>query len=217
MFKHEIKYKDFNGEEQKETFYFNLDEGELVELELGVQGGSMTSMLSTIIQTNDGETLVKTFKRIIDLSYGQRSPDGRLFDKDPSILRAFKATGAYSVLFKDLSTNAEFASVFINQIMPGGNAATALEAAEKGKTLSETIRARSESSMQGHKKSDKSEHEGSDIQDVPAEPASRSVTADPPVELRSVTEPVPSPKVEPKEDLRKLTKAELMARLNAQN
>lgn len=217
MLKKSITYEDFNGDEQTEDYYFNLTKAELVEVELGVKGGSLTELLKIVIATTDGAQIIEAFKRIISMSYGRRSPDGTRFLKTKDIFEEFSSTGAYHVLFMELATDADKASAFINGIMPGGNVQQALAEANSNKSDSDIARERSQANLAGFKK--KADHEGSDIQDVPtpAEPAQhaifedqRSVTSDPPEELRSVTKA-------PKEDLSKLTKAQLMARLNGQS
>lgn len=39
MLKKTITYKDYNGVERTEDFWFNLNETEITEMELGVHGG----------------------------------------------------------------------------------------------------------------------------------------------------------------------------------
>ena len=74
MLKKTIKYKDFNGNEREEDFYFNLMQSEIAELELSTVGG-FTESIQKIIQTQDGPEIIKQFKNIILKSYGERSAD----------------------------------------------------------------------------------------------------------------------------------------------
>ena len=67
MLKKTIKYTDYNGVDRTETFYFNLSRGELIELELSVNGG-FTEMLDKIIQSQDAPEIMKWFKKIIMMS-----------------------------------------------------------------------------------------------------------------------------------------------------
>lgn len=39
MLKKEITYKDYNGTERTESFYFNLSQAELMEMEMSTSGG----------------------------------------------------------------------------------------------------------------------------------------------------------------------------------
>lgn len=117
MIKKRIKYKDFNGEERTEDFYFHLMESEIAELELSTVGG-FTEAVERIIQSNDVPEIIKQFKRIILASYGKKSPDGRRFEKSEELRAEFSQTNAYSKLFMELATDDEAASAFINGIVP---------------------------------------------------------------------------------------------------
>ena len=117
MFKKTIKYKDFNGNEREEDFYFNLMQSEIAELELSTVGG-FTESIQKIIQTQDGPEIIKQFKKIILKSYGEKSADGKRFIKSDELSEAFSQTNAYSELFMELATDDEAASAFINGIVP---------------------------------------------------------------------------------------------------
>lgn len=117
MFKKQVTYENFNGEEVTEILYFNLTEAELLELELKHPGG-YSDYLNRIIEAKDRATLVSIFKELILLSYGEKSDDGRTFMKSPEIAHAFECTNAYNVLFMELATNDESASAFANGVIP---------------------------------------------------------------------------------------------------
>lgn len=117
MLKKTIKYKDFNGNEREEDFYFNLMQSEIAELELSTVGG-FTESIQKIIQTQDGPEIIKQFKKIILKSYGEKSADGKRFIKSDELSEAFSQTNAYSELFMELATDDEAASAFINAIVP---------------------------------------------------------------------------------------------------
>ena len=117
MHKETITYKDYNGLERKEDFFFNLTKAELTEMELGVVGG-FTEMVQKIIDTQDAPQLIKTFKDMILKSYGEKSADGRRFVKSQELSDAFAQTEAYSQLFMALATDAERASKFVNGVIP---------------------------------------------------------------------------------------------------
>lgn len=117
MLKKTIKYKDFNGNEREEDFYFNLMQSEIAELELSTAGG-FTESIQKIIQTQDGPEIIKQFKKIILKSYGEKSADGKRFIKSDELSEAFSQTNAYSELFMELATDDEAASAFINGIVP---------------------------------------------------------------------------------------------------
>lgn len=117
MLKKTIVYTDFNGNERKEDFYFNLSKAEIMEMELSISGG-LAESINRIVATQDAPAIIKTFKDLILKAYGEKSPDGRRFMKSPEITAAFEQTDAYSELFMELATNTDAASEFINGIIP---------------------------------------------------------------------------------------------------
>lgn len=117
MLKRPITYEDFNGNTVTETFYFNLSKPELVELEVNMDGG-FTATMQRIIETGDNKRLVEEFKRLILLSYGVKSEDGKFFMKSEQLKSEFEHSAAYISLFMELSTNDTSAAAFINGIVP---------------------------------------------------------------------------------------------------
>lgn len=123
MFKKTIAYTDYNGEKRKEDFYFNLNKAELMEMQLS-QNGGLYNHLMRIIKTKDTPELVKMFKEIIMMSYGEKSPDGKRFLKSDEIRRDFECSEAYSELFMELATNSDSAAEFVNALLPSDYQAT---------------------------------------------------------------------------------------------
>ena len=117
MYKRTIKYEDYNGVEREEDFYFHLNKAEVIEME-GSESGGYGEMLKRIVMSKDGPTIMKTFKTFILKSYGEKSPDGKYFNKSEEISKAFEHTEAYSILFTELCTDADKAIEFINAILP---------------------------------------------------------------------------------------------------
>lgn len=117
MFKKTIKYTDFDGNERKEDFYFNLTKAELLEMQLSIEGG-LQGHLERIIKTQSQPELIKMFKDIIMRAYGEKSPDGKRFMKSDEIRQNFECTEAYSELFMELATNSDAAAEFINALLP---------------------------------------------------------------------------------------------------
>lgn len=117
MLKKTIQYTDYNDVKREEDLYFNLTETELAEMQLEVTGG-LASMLQAIVKAQDIPTIAKLFKQLILKAYGQKSPDGRRFIKSEELSREFSQTGAYNVLYMELSQDAEKASEFITGIIP---------------------------------------------------------------------------------------------------
>lgn len=117
MYKKTITYTDYDGNERTEDFYFNLSKAEVMEMELGTEGG-MKNFLEKIVQEKDSKKIVEAFKDIILRSYGEKSADGRRFMKSKEISDMFSNTEAYSELFMQLATDAKAASEFVNGVVP---------------------------------------------------------------------------------------------------
>lgn len=112
-----IKYTDFNGDEVEEEFYFNLTKAELIELEMGHDGG-LSEALKRIVASKDGNKIMGEFKSLLLKAYGVRSEDGKRFIKSQAASEEFASTEAYSELFTSIVTDPEYAAEFISSIMP---------------------------------------------------------------------------------------------------
>lgn len=117
MLKRDITYEDFNGNRITETFFFNLTKSELVELEAGYDGG-LQEAITKIIDAKDFKALILEFKKIVLLSYGIKSEDGKRFIKSDQIREEFAQTAAYDALFTELATDENAAVIFLTGIMP---------------------------------------------------------------------------------------------------
>ena len=117
MLKKTITYKDFNGEEVSEDFFFHLSKAELVELEMSHKGG-LSAALERIVAAEDNQSIIAEFKNIILSSYGKRSEDGKRFIKTQEMRDEFVSTEAYSTLFMELVTDTNAAVEFINGVIP---------------------------------------------------------------------------------------------------
>lgn len=116
MFKKTITYNDFNGVERTEDFYFHLTKAELIKLEFSESGG-LTHIIEEITKEEDTEALLNIFDKVIRMSYGKRSLDGKHFEKKPEYANSFLASEAYSELFMEFMQDANKASEFINGIV----------------------------------------------------------------------------------------------------
>lgn len=116
MLRREITYTDFNGEEKTDVFYFHLTKAEILEFNLSYKGG-LTAFLEDMVKEKNMAKLVEYFKKLILLSYGERTASGRFF-KNQEIRDAFACTEAYSQLFMELATDANVGTEFVNGIVP---------------------------------------------------------------------------------------------------
>ena len=117
MLKKTITYTDYNGNERKEDFYFNLTKAEIMEMELSTTGG-LSEMIQRVVAAQDGPAIIKIFKDLVLRAYGVKSPDGKRFIKSEELSTEFAQTEAYTEIFMELATNAEAAAAFVNGIVP---------------------------------------------------------------------------------------------------
>ena len=122
MRKETITYTDFNGVERTEDFYFNLSKAEVYEMEMTTNGG-LIEMVQNIVKAKDIPSIANIFKSFILKAYGEKSPDGKYFNKiDEKTGRAlserFAQTEAFSVLYMMLAQDDKKAADFFNDIVP---------------------------------------------------------------------------------------------------
>lgn len=117
MLRKAIKYTDFNGNEREEDFYFDLSEVELTRMNFTTEGG-LEPLLERIIGTQDLPRLWEYFEKIVQMSYGVKSLDGKYFEKDEAALKKFMSCPAYNNLMMELVSSSDAAAAFVNAIIP---------------------------------------------------------------------------------------------------
>ena len=138
MLKKAITYTDFNGDSVTETFYFNLSESELLELELEFDGG-LYGLIEQISKTEDFRQIVQIFKRLVLDSYGVKSTDGKRFVKSAEERTGFSQTAAFDALFMQLATDDKEGELFIKGMLPSSlMAAVAKQEAENAEKAKQT-------------------------------------------------------------------------------
>ena len=117
MYKKTITYVDFNGKERTEDFYFDISETELILLDAKTPEGYLERM-QIIGNKQDKREIMDMFTNFLRVAYGEKSPDGRFFDKSEEISRRFEHCAAYNVLFLELLQDAKRAAKFVNAVLP---------------------------------------------------------------------------------------------------
>lgn len=117
MLKRDVTYETYDGETVTETFYFNITQPELLEMEVAIEGG-FGEFLKRIVKAQNEKALIEEFKKIILFSYGVKSEDGKRFIKSDELRRDFEQTAAYATLFMELATNDGLAVAFLQGIFP---------------------------------------------------------------------------------------------------
>lgn len=124
MIKWPVKYTDYNGKEREEELYFNLNETEVIELEVSVDGG-LIEMINRISKAEKGSAIMSTLKTVILKSYGEKSADGKYFrkmdDEGRPLSRMFEQSEAFNALFVELVTDADKSAKFFNGVIPSKN------------------------------------------------------------------------------------------------
>ena len=121
MLKKTVTYTDFNGNKRTEELYFNLTKAELVEMEVGFEGG-FKEYCANIAAAQDMAQVMYFFKDIILNSYGVKSADGKYFikvdEKGCRLADKFVQSEAYSELFIQMAQEPNAFAEFINGIVP---------------------------------------------------------------------------------------------------
>lgn len=117
MIKKTVTYNDYNDVERTEDFYFNLTETELSQMALGTKG-DLGEIINGIIKAKDVPAIADYFKKLLEMSYGVKTADGRGFRKSAELLEDFKACPAYDIIYMSLARDENAAAEFVNGIMP---------------------------------------------------------------------------------------------------
>jgi hypothetical protein len=121
MLKKPIKYKDFDEQDVEEEFYFNISEAEVIELEHEHKGG-MSGWLEELVKIEDNRQMFAELKKIILLSYGEKSPDGKQFLKKDSegrpLSAQFEQSAAYNALMFEIFSDEGNAAAFLTGVFP---------------------------------------------------------------------------------------------------
>lgn len=108
---------DYDGVERTRSRYFDISEAECIDMEMSIDGGYQ-EMLDRIVAEKNAVEIYKRFKEIVLLAYGEQSPDGTRFVKSPELSIAFTQTKEFSLLMKELTSDAKAAAEFMEGIFP---------------------------------------------------------------------------------------------------
>lgn len=128
MLKKHIKYQDFNENVREEDYLFNLTKSEIMAMNMEYDGG-LVELLESISSKMNIPKMLEIIKRLILDSYGEKSLDGKRFEKSEEKKREFEQSAAYDALFMELMTDGNAAAQFINGIVPKDIASEAAKAA----------------------------------------------------------------------------------------
>lgn len=132
-----IKYQDFDNNSREETFYFNLMESELLDMQAEAYG-SLTARLNAMMEEADPKRILGWMKDIISRSVGKKSEDGRRFHKSAEISEEFMQTEAYSSMIMEFFKDPSQFVRFVNGIIPAKMRSSEEELNKKLTEIAET-------------------------------------------------------------------------------
>lgn len=115
----EISFTNADGEQVTETWWFELDETDAIEMDVIhelIQKGDPEAYLRGIVERKDSRALLNLWRDMLLASVCKR--EGKLLVKGPEILKEFRFGGAYRQFFSELITSDDAGAWFFTKIMP---------------------------------------------------------------------------------------------------
>ncbi len=150
MLKKLIKFEDLDGNPCEEEFYFGVNKAELTKLHLTL-GEDMAGLIRQLIAEQERAKIVDLFEKVIKMSIGKKSEDGKRFLKSDEITEDFCATDAYSELFMELVTDTAKMAEFIRGIMPNSMATEVAKMDLENVDLNEVVKQYEQKSLEADK------------------------------------------------------------------
>lgn len=117
MYTKSVKYVDFDGNERTEDVRFNFTQEELVRLNLSKEGG-LEYYLNKLIQTRNVKEVAEILREVLLKAYGEKSPDGKRFDKSDEIRNNFANSAMFSDIYMELANDPDKCAEFFKKIVP---------------------------------------------------------------------------------------------------
>lgn len=125
MLKETVTYTDYNGKEQTEDLYFNLEKHELIELAFDLPDDVIVADEETgeikenhMVEKLGDKGIYKFIKDVIKKAYGVKSADGRRFIKSDELTLEFTQTPMYDSILTKLTSDNDAATKFITTVIP---------------------------------------------------------------------------------------------------
>lgn len=120
MLKKSVTFEDFNDEQQTEVLYFNLTRTEMMKmLDLEPRLEKWRNLKRDMTQDETLE-FFEIIKDLVKASYGERSADGKRFNKSPKIFEDFESSAMYDAFLFGFIEHPESAIEFMIGILPKG-------------------------------------------------------------------------------------------------
>lgn len=122
MIKKSVTYTDYNDDLVTEDFYFHASKSMLLDK---VDFRMRLQVMATTLQGEKRDLtevevldMISIIRELIEMSYGERSEDGKRFRQSPEIFRDFADSAAYDAMLFDLFKDTQKASEFMTGILP---------------------------------------------------------------------------------------------------
>lgn len=117
MRKETITYEDWDGNERKEEFLFNISKSELFTMQYEKEGG-LAAYLQKILAAKDSVKLITFFNWLLLESYAEKTEDGKSLIKTEEIKNKFKGSIPYDIIYNKMLEDPDYAMKFIQDILP---------------------------------------------------------------------------------------------------
>lgn len=124
MIKMNVSAETFDGDMVTETLWFHMNKVDLIELQQSEPGGFTDTLQAFMSRKPEDWTMKDKFKlfdffrTMVNKAYGERSSDGKRFQKSPEILANFKDSIFYDEFVLSLLEDEEKSIKFFNGVMP---------------------------------------------------------------------------------------------------
>lgn len=125
MLKKTVNYEDWDGNPQSEVLYFNLSKSDIADnLELSEELTAVGKMLEgrdgseRVLTIPEVKSVLHIIKKLVKISYGKRSADGKQFVKSDEAWDEFRWSGAYDHFLISLFEDPSRATEFLQAIVP---------------------------------------------------------------------------------------------------
>lgn len=129
MLKKTITYRNFDGDQVTDDFYFNLTSPELTRLTIKY-GGDLSEYTNKLKEEKNDDGMINFIEELILGSYGEKSKDGKKFMKSKDIRDDFEYSAAYAELFEELLLKPSAADEFGRGLIHGAKKQQNSEAAD---------------------------------------------------------------------------------------
>lgn len=144
MLKKVLTYTNLDGEQTTDTLYFNLTKRDFLKFVskytdfTGVNlnddnaiADACRQYVDKIVQNKDLNKIIEFLEDLLLSSYGEKSEDGKRFEKTAKIREDFSNSVAYAEIFGDLVTDGDAMTKFLEKVIDVGKATPTMSAASK--------------------------------------------------------------------------------------